>query len=192
MQAPHVSRDSPHAVSDREARHGFETVSMFRIDDPHDSDRWTQVAAKIRGSSEAVVKLCFQGGVRYHLFRHGYHCMDRVAKRVHWFPVVGVGISKMQNKSWVVPPLLRCAKKSVAATRLIWLRCSWSLLVSLLHPVSNPAAPGLLASELVELNPVRFRQRYAAAYHIPPNSASGWSSCAWACAAAFWGLLHTS
>jgi len=62
---------------------------MFRIDDPHGSDFWTRVAAKIRSSSEAIVKLDFRGGVHYQLFRHGYHHMDKVAKRHHWFPVGG-------------------------------------------------------------------------------------------------------
>ncbi len=62
---------------------------MFRIDDPHGADHWTLVAAKVRSSSEAIVKLRFQGGVRYQIFRHGHHCMDKVSKRDHWFPVGG-------------------------------------------------------------------------------------------------------
>ena len=89
MQDFHLSRDFPREVIEREARHGFESVALFRVVDGHRLDLLTQVVAKVRSASEVIVKIGFQGGIRYQLFRHGYSCMDKYEKRSTWFTVGG-------------------------------------------------------------------------------------------------------
>jgi hypothetical protein len=89
MQDYHLSRDFPREITEREARFGFDGWALFRIVDGDRVDLWTRVVAKVRSASEAIVKVSFQGGVRYQLFRHGHSCMDQSAKRAYWFTVGG-------------------------------------------------------------------------------------------------------